>query len=141
MPRRAPAGLASGSAGCFCTLYVYLIDMAKTGTIRSMNTAQKGRVRYIVFKEKDTWYAVGLEFNIVEYAEDPQIALLRLFEALDGYLESFRMIKGARPYVLNQTTEKEYEDLWQKLQSGKPIKSPYQIDSFGEKNLRSLATQ
>ena len=102
------------------------------------NTVQKGSVRYIVFKEKDTWYAVGLEFNIVEYAEDPQIALFRLLEAIKGYVESFRMFKGARPYTLNQKTEKEYEDLWNKLRTGKPIKSPYQIDSFGEKNLKNL---
>lgn len=103
------------------------------------NTAQKGSVRYIVFREKDTWYAVGLEFNIVEYAEDPQIALFRLFEAMKGYIESFRMVKGARPYTLNQKPDKEYEDLWNKLRAGRPVKSPYQIDSFGEKNLRSLA--
>ena len=104
------------------------------------NTAQKGSVRYIVFKEKDTWYAVGLEFNIVEYAEDPQIALFRLFEALKGYLESFRLIGGARPYTLNQKPDKEYENLWNKLQAKKLVKSPYQIDSFGEKNIKSLTT-
>ena len=103
-----------------------------------MNTVQKGSVRYIVFKEKDIWYAVGLEFNIVEYAEDPQIALFRLFEALKGYLESFKLIRGARPYTLNQKSEKEYEELWNRLHSKKPIKSPYQIDSFGEKNIKSL---
>lgn len=105
-----------------------------------MNTAQKGRVRYIVFKEKDMWYAVGLEFNIVEYAEDPQIALFRLFEALRGYVGSFRLIRGARPHTLNQKPEKEYEDLWNNLRAGRPVKSPYQIDSFGEKNLKSLVT-
>jgi hypothetical protein len=102
------------------------------------NTVQKGSVRYIVFKEKDTWYAVGLEFNIVEYAEDPQIALFRLFEAMKGYLESFKMIRGARPYALNQRPEREYEELWKKLRAGKSVKSPYQIDSFGEKNLKNL---
>ncbi|MEK7194307.1 MAG: hypothetical protein AAB660_01285 [Patescibacteria group bacterium] len=102
---------------------------------RFKNTAQKGSVRYIVFKEEDTWYAVGLEFNIVESAEDPRIALFRLFDAMKGYVESFRSIGGARPYALNQKTDKEYEDLWSKLQAGKPIKSLYQVDSFGEKSL------
>ncbi|MDP3763972.1 MAG: hypothetical protein Q8Q92_05075 [bacterium] len=101
------------------------------------NTAQKGSVRYIVFKEKDIWYTVGLEFNIVEYAEDSQIALFRLFEAIKGYVESFKMVKGARPYTLNQKPEKEYEDLWNKLRAGIPVRSPYQIDSFGEKNLNN----
>jgi len=103
------------------------------------NTIQKGSVRYIVFKEKDIWYAVGLEFNIVEYAEDPQIALFRLFETIKGYLESFKSVKGARPFALNQRADVEYEKLWSKLQANKPIRSPYQIDTFGEKNLRSLA--
>ena len=31
-----------------------------------MNTPQKGKVRYIVFKDGGTWYATALEFNIVE---------------------------------------------------------------------------
>ena len=30
-------------------------------------------------------------------------------------------------------SEKEYEDLWKNLNSPKPIKSPYQIYSFGER--------
>lgn len=102
-----------------------------------MNTAQKGRVRYIVFKEKDTWYAVGLEFNIVESAEDPQLALFGLFEAITGYVEAFRKIKGARPNVLNQKPDEEYETLWNKLISKQPVKSPYSIYTFGE---RALAT-
>lgn len=100
-----------------------------------MNTAQKGRVRYIVFKEKDTWYAVGLEFNIVESGEDPQIAMFGLFEAITGYVEAFKKIKGARPTVLNQKPDKEYEDMWNKLVSGSPIKSPYSIYTFGTRPL------
>ena len=99
------------------------------------NTAQKGSVRYIVFKEKDIWYAVGLEFNIVESGKDPQVVLLSLFEAISGYVEAFRKIKGARPYTLNQKTEKEYEELWAKLKTKTPIKSPYSIYTFGEKEL------
>lgn len=99
------------------------------------NTAQKGSVRYIVFKEKDTWYAVGLEFNIVESAENPQLALFRMFEAIRGYVDSFKKIKGARPYALNQKTDDEYEDLWNNLRAKKPIKSPFAVHSFGEQNL------
>jgi|SRR3989338_10313627 len=103
-----------------------------------MNTAQKGSVRYIVFKEKDTWYAVGLEFNIVEYAEDPQIALFSLFEAIAGYVEAFRKIRGARPNVLNQKPDKEYEKMWDKLISGSLIKSPYSVYTFGQRSLTAV---
>lgn len=99
------------------------------------NTAQKGSVRFIVFKEKDTWYAAALEFNIVESAENPQLALFRILEAIKGYVESFKKIKGARPYTLNQKASDEYENLWNKLRYKKPIKSPYTIYSFGEQNL------
>lgn len=99
------------------------------------NTAQKGSVRYIVFKEKGTWYAVGLEFNIVESGEDPQVVLMSLFEAISGYVEAFRKIKGARPYTLNQKTDKEYEQLWSRLKSKTPIKSPYSVYTYGEKEL------
>ena len=101
------------------------------------NTAQKGSVRYIVFKEKGTWYAVGLEFNIVESGEDPQVVLMSLFEAISGYVEAFRKIKGARPHTLNQKAEREYEQLWAKLKAKTPIRSPYSIYAFGEKELAS----
>ena len=103
-----------------------------------MNTAQKGSVRYIVFKEKDTWYAVGLEFNIVESGDDPQIAMFELFEAITGYVEAFKKIKGARPNVLNQEPDKEYEDMWNKLTSNAPIKSPYSVYTFGKRQLAKI---
>ncbi len=102
---------------------------------RLKNTAQKGSVRYIVFKEADIWYGVGLEFNIVESGDDPQLVLFRLFEAISGYVEAFKKIGGARPNTLNQTTDEEYENLWNKLQTKAPIESPYSIYSFGEKPL------
>ncbi len=35
------------------------------------NTLNKGSIRYIVFKEDDTWYGVALEFNIVESGDNP----------------------------------------------------------------------
>lgn len=96
-----------------------------------MNTVQKGQVRYIVFKEGATWYAVALEFNIVEAADDPRIALMGLFEAIQGYVESSKKIKGARVSHLNQQTDKEYERLWSIITAPKKVKSPYQISTFG----------
>lgn len=98
-----------------------------------MNTPQRGSVRYIVFKDKDTWYAVGLEFNIVESADDPRIALNNLFDAMQGFVESCRKIKGARVSPLNQEADEEYEKLWSNINAnkGKGIKSPFQINTFG----------
>ncbi|NOY35410.1 MAG: hypothetical protein GXP44_00560, partial [bacterium] len=43
------------------------------------NSLQKGNVRYIVFKDGATWYAVALEFNIVESGDDPREVLMLLF--------------------------------------------------------------
>ena len=64
------------------------------------NTLQKGLVRYVVFKENDIWYAAGLEFNIVESGDTPQEAILLLFEAIFGYVESAKKIKS-KPNILN----------------------------------------
>lgn len=102
-----------------------------------MNSVQKGSVRYIVFKEHDIWYAVALEFNIVEEADNPQAALFYLQEAIRGYAESAGKIKGRVNHFLNQKADKEYEDLWAKLNScGKnPVRSPYQIYSYGVQGL------
>ncbi|MCX6717363.1 MAG: hypothetical protein NTU76_01640 [Candidatus Taylorbacteria bacterium] len=96
-----------------------------------MNTTQKGSVRCIVFKDSDTWYAVALEFNIVESSDDPMVAQNNLDEAIRGYVESQRKIKGSRVAPLNQKTDSEYESLWGKLVSNKPIPSPYKVRSFG----------
>lgn len=85
------------------------------------NTLQKGSFRYIVFREGNAWYGVCLEFNIVESGDTPQEALLLLFEATQGYLESAKKIK-ARPQILNQKTDPEYETMWHNLQESKQTK-------------------
>lgn len=94
------------------------------------NTLQKGKVRFIIFKEDDVWFGAGLEFNIVVEGESREEAVNNLFGAITGYINSARKIK-ARPHILNQITDSEYEDLWFKLNHNKPIPSPYQEISFG----------
>lgn len=96
------------------------------------NTLQKGSVRYIVFREGAEWYAVGLELNIVESGTTPQEALLLLFEAMQGYVESARKVK-ARPGILNQKPEAEYEVMWKTLQANKrPVATP--VFAFGQRS-------
>ncbi len=97
------------------------------------NTLQKGSVRYIVFKEDGLWYAVGLEFNIVEEGSTPQEAILFLFEALSGYVESARKIK-VRPAILNQKSDAEYEKMWQNIQEKKASQTK-NVFTSGEFNL------
>lgn len=94
------------------------------------NTAQRGSVRYIVFEEDSVWYAVGLEFNIVESGSTPQEALLLLFEALAGYVESAKKTK-ARPSILNQKTDAEYEKMWRDRREQK-ISQTKNVFSSGE---------
>jgi len=96
-----------------------------------MNTPQKGKYRNIVFRDGDTWYAVALEFNIVESSDDPKLAFFSLLQAVSGYVISSNKIKGARFSPLNQKTDPEYENLWSILNSPKPIKSPFEVDMFG----------
>lgn len=96
-----------------------------------MNTTQKGSVRCIIFREGDVWYGVALEFNIVESADDANVVQFNLDEAIRGYVESQRKIKGNRSFPLNQPADPEYEELWKKLNSGEPIPSPYDVRYFG----------
>lgn len=96
-----------------------------------MNTLQKGSIRYIVFKDKNCWKAAGLELNIVESGDDPRIALLNLFEAIEGYVASCRKVKGSRLSPLNQKPDSEYEHLWKIATAPKEVRSPYVISTFG----------
>jgi len=100
-----------------------------------MNTPQKGSVRTIIFKDKNIWVGVALDFNIVETGDDPREVFLMLDEAIRGYVVSAKKIKGSRYVFLNQKADIEYENLWKNLNSNKLIKSPYQVYSFGERIL------
>jgi predicted RNase H-like HicB family nuclease len=102
----------------------------------SKNTLQKGSVRYIVFRENERWYAVGMEFNVVEVGDSPQEATLLLFEALAGYVEAARKIK-ARPTILNQKSDPEYEEMWDGLQK-QSAKTAEKIFSFGRLNIQEM---
>lgn len=99
------------------------------------NTLQQGKVRYIVFKEDDGWYAVALDFNIVESGDDPEEVLINLFEAVRGYIETSQKIK-ARTDALNQKPDEEYERMWQILnQESPPAKEaeelPEEVYTYG----------
>ena len=97
-----------------------------------MNTPKQGLFRHIVFKDGNTWYAVALEFNIVESSDDPKLAFFNLLQAVSGYIDSLKKVKGTSNFkALNQKTDAEYEDLWKSLHSKKAIKSPYQVDMYG----------
>ncbi len=96
-----------------------------------MNTPQKGKFRHIVFKDGDTWYAVALEFNIVESNDDPKLAFMSLLHAVAGYVQSCKKLKGARHAPLNQKADLEYEKFWKILTSPKALKSPYLVDMYG----------
>lgn len=82
-----------------------------TVLMKHKNTVKKGQVRYVVFKDADEWYAAALELNIVENGSTPQEAMVLLFDAIQGYVETARKMH-IRPYVLNQKVDSEYEQLW-----------------------------
>ena len=98
--------------GALLQLHILRVQCVKT-TMKNKNTLQKGSVRIIVFRDGDIWYGAGLEFNIVESGSTPQEAMFLLIEALQGYVESAKKIK-ARPYILNQKTDLEYEGRWRR---------------------------
>lgn len=97
-----------------------------------VNTPRQGRFRHIVFRDGGIWYAVALEFNIVESSDDPKLAFFNLLQAVGGYIQSMKKIKGTLGYpALNQEPDSEYENLWTNLNSPTPIKSPYEVNMFG----------
>ncbi|HMO77768.1 MAG TPA: hypothetical protein PKA42_03270 [Candidatus Paceibacterota bacterium] len=98
-----------------------------------MNTPKRGQFRHIVFKDGDTWYAVALEFNIVETGDDAKLAYFNLLQVAEGYIKTVGKVKGTKGgyQSLNQTGDPEYESMWKNLHASNPLKSPYQIDMYG----------
>ena len=106
------------------------------------NTPKKGKYRWIVFKKGVEWVGAILEFNIVQVGDDPNLVYLELQEAARGYIEAANKVTGFREKsinpILNQTSEEEYELLWNKAQlvgkeDGVPL--PSNIFDFGTRNL------
>ncbi len=86
-------------------------------------------VRYLVFREGKTWYAVALELHIVESGSEPQEALFELFEAVTGYLKAITKNKKAPTLP---PPDKEYETMWKQIATPRrTVKSPYHVYTFG----------
>jgi len=115
-----------------------LLNSAVCNNIANMakyqNTFQRGSVRILVFRETGNWYAAALEFNIVEAGDTPQEAMLLLFEAVQGYLESAKKVK-ARPHILNQSVDREYEEKWRGSMEAK--RQPESVFFAGRMNVIS----
>lgn len=88
------------------------------------NTPKKGSVRFLIFRDGESYFGVVLEFNVVVEAASPQEAFIFLNEAAFGYLESVRKSK-LNPNVLNQKPDAEYEKMWQANQDVK-LKQKYE---------------
>ncbi len=94
------------------------------------NTLKNGSVRYIIFKEENTWYGVALEFNIVEEGTSPRKVMDSLFEAIQGYVETAQKLK-MRPMPLNQTPDPEYQKMWEKLEKEDNSPALKNVYNFG----------
>lgn len=88
------------------------------------NTLKNGSVRFLIFRDKESYFGVALEFNVMVEASSPQEAFIFLNEATTGYLEAARKVK-LRPSILNQKTDPEYEKMWQEYQDRK-LKEKYE---------------
>ena len=102
--------------------------------MRYKNTLSKGSVRCIIFREGDTWYGVALEFNLVEEGQDPLEVMASLYQAIRGYVKTARKLK-LRPLALNQKPDKEYEQLWNTLQSRAASKTNKTGATVGRKEI------
>ena len=101
-----------------------------------MNTPQRGRFRWMIFKDRESWVGVALEFNIVITGDDPRVVETELHEAVTGYLESAKKLKGFRSQqvntLLNQNADKEYESKWAVARKAmqKDIPSPFSSNIY-----------
>jgi predicted RNase H-like HicB family nuclease len=82
-----------------------------------LNTHLSGSVRSIIFKQGDEWFAVALEFNIVETGNSPQEVMVLLDEAIRGYVEGAEKARLSIA-TLNQNVDPEYESLWASRETG-----------------------
>ncbi len=103
--------------------------------MKAQNSLQQGSVRTLIYKEGKEWFAVALEFNIVETGSDPREVMMLLDEAIRGYILSARKSKLSSS-VLDQKPAPEYEKLWQVAQTKKAAPSPIVFYSSG---MRSVA--
>lgn len=112
-----------------------------------MNTLTQGAYRWIIFKEGDVWYGLAYEFNIVVEGADSRLVEVELQEAVLGYLEAAKSMKGFRPQhieqLLNQKAEDEYEEMWARATAGamktpKPELSP--LSDIYKAGVSNLAT-
>jgi hypothetical protein len=88
------------------------------------NTLKNGSVRFLIFRDGESYFGAALEFNIMVEAANPEEAFIFLNEAARGYLEAARKTK-IRPNVLNQKTDPEYVKMWQDYQDRK-LKEKYE---------------
>jgi anti-anti-sigma regulatory factor len=70
----------------------------------------------------------------LESGDTPREALILLFEALQGYVESAKKIK-ARPHTLNQKPDLEYEKMWQLSRENARKSSDNNIYTTGSFNI------
>lgn len=101
-----------------------------------MNTLRNGRYRWMIFKNRGSWMGTALEFNIVVEGDDPRVVETELHEAVIGYLESARKLKGVRDTqvnaILNQKAPAEYEERWEEAREVMKgnVRSPLSSDFF-----------
>ncbi len=97
------------------------------------NTFKKGVSRVLIFEDKNekVWYGVALDFNLVVDGNDPEEVRFNLRNLMVEFVESARLLGDEN--LLNQKTEKEYEEMWSSLEKeNQSIKSPYQIYSMSK---------
>ncbi len=89
----------------------------------------------MIFKDGDSWIGVALEFNIVIEGEDPRVVESELHEAVIGYLESAKKIKGFRTgqvnSLLNQKADEAYESRWVSAVGAKRAPADFPSPLFG----------
>ena len=97
----------------------------------------------MIFKEGKSWVGAALEFDGVVTGDDPRVVEAELNEAVLGYLESAKKLKGIRTQkinaILNQEPAEEYEKRWSAVRKSlqTSVSPPLSVDmyKFGIANL------
>lgn len=104
------------------------------------NTLQKGKVRWVIYRENKQWYGYCLEFGVSVFGDTPGDVHRELSSACKGFVDSLRnankkgeMSKSDVESLLNQKAPALYEQLWARVESKRrSVKSPIQVHERGE---------
>lgn len=102
------------------------------------NTRKSGLLHFLLYKKKNEYVAVCLNFDLVEYGQNPEKLKNSIYEAAASYLKAVRKKKLSDEY-LNLPVKKKYlnilakirtDEIFRKMATKKAQKQDLNVFSF-----------